>query len=165
MVHRNIRRKQLISIWILVIVIFTVLSVVLSLVLNSYIWWILLPFAFLLIGTFQAISHFFWTAEKICPRCNVSTSIYSEFCRNCGLKLLHRCPSCGKYLSTDKQFCDSCGYEFKYVEEEKEPFKYEVIEKGTPAPQKPNFCTTCGAKIKSEEDIKYCEMCGAKIEY
>lgn len=164
MTPRNIRRKQLISIWVLVIVIFTILSVVLSIVLDSYIWWILIPIAFLLIATFQAMSHFFWIAEKICPRCNVPTSIYSEFCRNCGLKLLHRCPSCRKYLSTERQFCDSCGYEFKYIEEEKEPFKYEVLEEGTPAPQKPNFCTTCGARIKSEEEIKYCEMCGAKIE-
>ena len=53
---------------------------------------------------------------------------------------------------------------YKYIEEEKEPFKYEVLEEGAPAPQNPNFCTSCGARIKTEEDIKYCEMCGAKIE-
>ncbi|MFX1411288.1 MAG: zinc-ribbon domain-containing protein [Promethearchaeota archaeon] len=164
MANRNMRRKNLIIIWALILITITILSFVLSLVLESNIWWILLPISFLLIATFQAVSHFFWTAEKYCPRCNVSTSIYSEFCRNCGLKLLHKCPSCGKYLSTGMQFCDNCGYEFKYVEEEKEPFKYEVLEKGAPAPQKANFCSTCGAKINAEEDIKYCEMCGAKIE-
>ena len=110
------------------------------------------------------MSHFFWIAEKYCPRCNVPTSIYAKFCRNCGLTLLRRCPSCGKYLSTGTQFCDNCNYEFKYGEEEKEPFKYEIIQKGNPAPQKPNFCSSCGARLNTEEDTKYCEMCGAKIE-
>jgi predicted amidophosphoribosyltransferase len=164
MTSQNIRRRNLLSIWVLIIIIMTILSLTFIFIFGSTIWWILIPISFFIIVIFQAMSHFFWIAEKYCPRCNVPTSIYAKFCRNCGLTLLHRCPSCGKYLLTGTQFCDNCNYEFKYTEEEMEPVKYEIVQKGSPAPLKPNYCSSCGAKLSKEEDIKYCEECGAKIE-
>lgn len=60
-------------------------------------------------------------------------------------------------------FCDNCGHEFEYLEEPKSTREYEIIKKGSPAPEKPNFCPTCGASLKDAENLRFCEFCGSKL--
>jgi len=73
------------------------------------------------------------------------------------------CPNCNQYLRVGITFCDNCGRKFEYFEESKEPKEYEIIKKGFPAPEKPNFCPTCGANLKDAENLRFCEYCGSKL--
>jgi len=118
-------------------------------------------FVFILIGLL--IFRYSGESRKYCPRCNVPISIYTEYCRNCGLKLINQCPNCNTYTNGKLNYCDNCGYEFPKYEGEKFPFEYKVYEKGKNAPEKPNFCPTCGASIKNAENLRFCEFCGSKI--
>jgi len=102
-------------------------------------------------------------SKKFCPRCNVPISIYTEYCRNCGLKLINKCPDCNIYMDGNIHYCDNCGYEFPEYEGDKLPFEYKVYEKGERVPKKPNFCNTCGASLKNVENLRFCEFCGWKI--
>ena len=69
-------------------------------------------------------------SKKFCPRCNVPISIYTEYCRNCGLKLINKCPNCNIYMDGNINYCDNCGYEFPEFDGDKLPFEYKVYEKG-----------------------------------
>ena len=102
-------------------------------------------------------------SKKFCPRCNVPISIYTEYCRNCGLKLINKCPDCNIYMDGNINYCDNCGYEFPEYEGDKFPFEYKVYEKGEKLSEKPNFCPTCGASLKDAENLRFCEFCGSKI--
>ena len=102
-------------------------------------------------------------SKKHCPRCNIPISVYAEFCRNCGLKLLNKCPNCNVYTDGNINYCDSCGFEFPKYEGDKLPFEYKVYGQGEHVPEKPNFCQTCGASLKDAENLKFCEFCGSKI--
>jgi predicted amidophosphoribosyltransferase len=102
-------------------------------------------------------------SKKFCPRCNVPISIYTEYCRNCGLKLINKCPNCNIYMDGNINYCDNCGYEFPEYEGDKFPFEYKVYEKGEQLSEKPNFCPTCGASLKDAENLRFCEFCGSKI--
>ncbi len=102
-------------------------------------------------------------SKKFCPRCNVPISIYTEYCRNCGLKLINKCPDCNIYMDGNINYCDNCGYEFPEYEGDKFPFEYKVYEKGEQLSEKPNFCPTCGASLKDAENLRFCEFCGSKI--
>ncbi len=141
----------------------TSISFILSLLINP-IWWSLLPISLFIMIIIKLMSQYFWLEEKMCPRCNSPISIYSEFCRNCGLKLLFKCISCGKYIRADTQFCDNCNIELKHVEEEREVFQYKILEKGSPLPEIPEFCSNCGVKLNNPGVIKFCEECGEKIK-
>ncbi|MHA2180179.1 MAG: zinc ribbon domain-containing protein [Promethearchaeota archaeon] len=156
------RKKGLLRIWIIVFIFITWLTFTLALIVNPF-WWILLPSSIFLFIIIQLMSRYFWLEEKICPRCNTPVGKYSDFCRNCGLKLFFRCISCGKYMKAGAQFCDNCNTELGHTEEEKEIFKYTEIEKGSPLPEIPNFCESCGAEVKHTGIIKFCEECGAKL--
>ncbi len=102
-------------------------------------------------------------SKKFCPRCNVPISIYTEYCRNCGLKLINKCPNCNIYMDGNINYCDNCGYKFPEYEGDKFPFEYKVYEKGEQLSEKPNFCPTCGASLKDAENLRFCEFCGSKI--
>jgi predicted RNA-binding Zn-ribbon protein involved in translation (DUF1610 family) len=102
-------------------------------------------------------------SKKFCPRCNVPISVYTEYCRNCGLKLINKCPDCNIYMDGNIIYCDNCGYEFPTYEGDKLPFEYKVYEKGDNIPEKPNFCNTCGASLKDADNLRFCEFCGSKI--
>lgn len=103
-------------------------------------------------------------SKKYCPRCNVPISIYTEYCRNCGLKLINKCPNCNIYTDGKLNYCDNCGYEFPKYDGEKLPFEYKVYEEGDNVPEKPNFCPTCGASLINAENLRFCEFCGSKID-
>ena len=62
-------------------------------------------------------------SKKYCPRCNLPTSVYTEYCRNCGLKLISKCPNCNIYMHRNNKFCDICGYEFPAIKEDKIPIE------------------------------------------
>lgn len=109
------------------------------------------------------IIRFSWEPPKYCARCNSPISVYSEYCRNCGLQLIIQCPNCNQYTRAGMTFCDNCGHEFEYLEEPKSTREYEIIKKGSPAPEKPNFCPTCGASLKDAENLRFCEFCGSKL--
>jgi len=157
------QKKGSLRLWVFIFILITSLSVILSLLVDPF-WWILLPLAFSLLIVVKLMSNYFWLEEKVCPRCNNPTGKYSEFCRNCGFKLFFRCISCGKYMRAGAQFCDNCNTELGHTEEEKETFEYPVVEKGSPPPEIPNFCETCGAEVKHTGIIKFCEECGAKLK-
>lgn len=111
------------------------------------------------------MSKHFWTAKKHCPRCNAPVSIYSEFCRNCGIQLIKKCPSCGKFLKSNIVVCNNCEYEFPALEIEKKPVQYLIIQKGTPLPKKPNFCPNCGSSLIDEDTgLEICPFCQEKID-
>ena len=156
------KKKSNLVIGVLIFILITVISIVLSLLVNPF-WVILLPISFFLLIILRLMSNYFWLEEKTCPRCNAPISKYAEFCRNCGLKLWFRCISCGKYMRVDTKFCENCNIELKHTEQEKQSFKYEVLKKGSPLPEKPNFCANCGARLNDIESIKFCEECGEKI--
>ncbi len=107
--------------------------------------------------------RYFGESKKSCPRCNFPISIYTEYCRNCGLKLINKCPICNIYTDGKEHYCDNCGYEFPEYEGVKLPFEYKVYEAGDLIPDKPNFCPTCGASMKNAENLRFCEFCGSKI--
>ena len=159
---KRMKKKSLLGVWILIFILITSLTFILSLLINPF-WWILLPISFFLIIVVQLTSRYFWLEKENCPRCNAPVGKYSDFCRNCGLKLWFKCLSCGKYMRADTKFCDNCNIELEHSMEQKETFQYEIIKKGSPSPKKPNFCANCGAELKNAETIKFCEECGEKI--
>ncbi|MFX1501300.1 MAG: zinc ribbon domain-containing protein [Promethearchaeota archaeon] len=159
---KDIKKRGSIGVFVLIFIIITALSFILSLLINP-IWWVLLPLSLLLLIVFQMTSHYFWLEKTTCPRCNAPTTKYSDFCRNCGLKLWYKCISCGKYLSSKSKFCDNCNIELEHTEEEKETFDYEIVKEGSTLPKINNFCSNCGAKLRNKENIKFCEECGEKL--
>jgi len=155
-------KKRNLSVWLLIFIVITALSFILSLLINP-IWWVLLPIVLLLIVGFQMMSHYFWLEEKICPRCNAPITKYSDYCRNCGLKLWFKCISCGKYIQSSTKFCDNCNIELEHTVEERETFDYEILKEGSPLPKMNNYCPNCGSKLSNQENIKFCEECGEKL--
>ena len=72
---------------------------------------IILPIVlFVLIGFL--IYRYSGGSKKYCPRCKVPISVYTEYCRNCGLKLINKCPNCNIYSDGNLNYCDNCGFEF-----------------------------------------------------
>ena len=45
----------------------------------------------------------------ICPECGESNAAGSNFCKNCGKKLLSKCPKCGTSVEEGSGFCSNCG--------------------------------------------------------
>ena len=161
---KNLKRKTAISIWILIIILIMIFSLIGALFFVWF-WIIFIPLSFLVVVAFQAMSEHFWTPKKICSRCNAPISIYSEFCRNCGLKLIKKCPTCSRFVKFDITKCNTCGHEFSALEIEKQPVEYQIILKGMSLPEKPNFCPICGANLMSEEEIlEICPFCGGQID-
>jgi len=107
---------------------------------------------------------FSWNPQHYCSRCNYPVSVYAEFCKNCGLKLITRCPKCDNYIREGLSRCTSCGYILEHIEYQGEIKEYELIEKGSKLPSTPNFCPTCGASLKNAENIRFCEFCGSRIK-
>ena len=160
----NYKKKPILGVWLLFAIVIIIISF-LSLFVFRWFWLIVLPISFLVAIAFQAMSEHFWTSEKYCPRCNARISIYSEYCRNCGLKLIVKCPSCEKYLHPQLEICDRCGYKFPSKEKESELIEYEVLKKSSKLIEKANFCSKCGVKLKEEEGIlDICPFCGGQIE-
>lgn len=104
-----------------------------------------------------------WNPQHYCSRCQHPVSIYAEFCRNCGLKLIRRCPNCDKHVREGLSRCPTCGYVLKSGESQIKSDDYKRIEKGAKLPSKPNFCPTCGASLKNAENVRFCEFCGSRI--
>ncbi|MFX0033715.1 MAG: zinc ribbon domain-containing protein [Candidatus Hodarchaeota archaeon] len=163
MSYRNYNRKSLSIIALLLLGVF-IFSLLISLLFFDVllVLSIIIPIIIIIIIALVII-RFSWEPQKHCPRCNIPISIYSEYCRNCGLKLITMCPNCNQYLRVGITFCDNCGHKFEYFEESKEPIEYKVIKKGSPAPEKPNFCPTCGGNLKDAENLRFCEYCGSKL--
>lgn len=107
---------------------------------------------------------FSWNPQQYCSRCNYPVSIYAEFCKNCGLKLITRCPNCDSYVREGLSQCSSCGYALKPMIHEKKSEEYSIIEKDSKLPLKPNYCPTCGANLKNAQNIRFCEFCGSRIK-
>lgn len=164
MIKENPKSKKAIIIWILIIACVIIFSIIGTLVI-SWFWLIFLPLSFLLVVAFQALSEHFWSPTKTCPRCNAPLSIYSEYCRNCGLKLIRKCPYCGNLMPAQVSTCNRCGHELGPLEQPKKPLDFELIKKGQLLPEKPNYCPTCGASlIKIDHEITSCPYCGADID-
>ena len=159
---RNKKKDSRVGLVVIFIIGFTALSLVFSLLISP-LWWILLPISFFFIIIFQIMSKYFWLEKKVCPKCKTPVGTYSEFCRNCGAKLLFRCISCGKYMRVGTRFCNNCNAELKHSIEEREEFEEIYSEKSLTLPKKPNHCPNCGVKLKHPEIMKFCEKCGVRI--
>jgi predicted RNA-binding Zn-ribbon protein involved in translation (DUF1610 family) len=160
----NLKRKTAISIWVLVIIIVLIFSLI-GAFFFVWFWIIFIPLSFLVIVAFQAMSEHFWTPKRVCPRCNAPVSIYSEYCRNCGVKLIKQCPTCGRFIKSDTTLCSNCGHEFPALLIEKKPINYQVIQKGIHLPEMANFCPNCGANLMNEGITpEICPLCGGKID-
>jgi predicted RNA-binding Zn-ribbon protein involved in translation (DUF1610 family) len=161
---KDLKRKTAISLWILLTILLMIISLIGALFFVWF-WIIFIPLSFLMVVGFQAMSEHFWTPKKVCSRCNAPVSIYSEYCRNCGLKLIKKCPTCSTFVKSDITICNNCGHEFSVLEVEKQPVDYKIIQKGTLLPEKPNFCPNCGTNLMDEETIlDICPLCGGKID-
>ena len=160
----NLKRKTAISVWSLIIIVLLLFSLIGSLFFIWF-WIIFLPLSFLMVVAFQAMSEHFWTPRKVCPRCKAPVSIYSEYCRNCGLNLIKKCPNCGNFLKADIMKCTTCGHQFPILEKEEKAIKYQIIQKGTPLPERANFCPHCGSSLMNEvANLEFCPLCGEKID-
>ncbi|MBY9007335.1 MAG: zinc ribbon domain-containing protein [Candidatus Lokiarchaeota archaeon] len=163
---QNPEKKTLITLIILLFLIFTVVAVLTFLIFNVY-WIIILPISFIaIVLVAQAFSKLFWTTDKKCPRCNTTVSIYSDFCSNCGFKLLLACPKCQNVLGYDDQICKGCGYTFKKLfipdnVEIKLALDDKVDEK---IDGKLHFCPHCGINLgREQQNLRFCETCGGKL--
>ena len=107
---------------------------------------------------------FSWNPQHYCSRCNYPVSIYAEFCKNCGLKLIIRCPNCDNYIREGLSQCSSCGYALKPKVHEKKSEEYSIIEKDSKLPLRSSYCPTCGANLKNAQNIRFCEFCGSRIK-
>ena len=110
------------------------------------------------------MSEHFWTPKKTCPRCSAPISIYSEFCRNCGLRLINKCPSCGNFYKLDIEKCDKCNYIFPKQDKIIEDSSFEIIKKRDKFPEKANFCPHCGADLRHKEYLIACPFCEIPID-
>ena len=162
--QHDIKRKTLIIIWILVMILFSMLAIIGSVLFSNFYLILFIPLSFCLVVAFQAMSEHFWTPKKYCPRCNGEVSIYSEFCRNCGLKLLNICPQCKKIFKAEIIKCDRCGLEIPKIEEKIEPIEYSSLEKGFKIPEKANFCPHCGSILRHEKVNEICPFCNGRID-
>ncbi|MBD3339348.1 MAG: hypothetical protein GF353_09575 [Candidatus Lokiarchaeota archaeon] len=165
----NYKKKTLIIVWILIFIVVTIFSVIGSILFANF-WFLFLPLSLILIVAFQAMSEQFWTPKKYCPRCQAPVTIYSEYCRNCGLKLINKCPNCGHYQDAKLKECSNCGYKYRLTEmaRQKEDIDYQVdyqvIKKGQNLPEKANFCPHCGSTLKNQDYSRGCPHCGKKVD-
>jgi predicted amidophosphoribosyltransferase len=158
----SIRKRSYTIIWLLIFIVITSLSFILSLLINP-IWWVLIPISLFFIFIFQMMSRYFWLEKNNCPNCNSPIGKYSEYCKNCGIKLWFKCLSCGTYLRVDAKFCDKCNAELKHTIEEKKAFESKTVKKESSLPEIPNFCPNCGSEVKSRASVKFCEECGERF--
>ena len=107
---------------------------------------------------------FSWNPQNYCSQCNYPVSIYAEFCKNCGLKLISKCPNCDNYVREGSSRCTHCGYALEPTIHPERSEGYKVIEKGSVLASKPNFCPTCGANLKNAQNFRFCEFCGSRIK-
>lgn len=164
MSYRNYSRKTISIICIFVFAIIVAIFIIginffdISLILPTLIPLIIISIIVIIVIRFS------WESQKYCPRCNIPISVYSEYCRNCGLKLITLCPDCNKYLRIGTNLCNNCGHKFDFFDESKEKPEFEIVQKGSPAPEQANFCPTCGANLKNTENLRFCEFCGARLK-
>ncbi len=162
----NLENKSIIALILLLFLVSTIIAVISFLFFNVY-WILILPISFIVVVLVaQAFNRYFWNTNNKCPRCNTSVSIYSEFCPNCGFKLLLACPECQNVLRYDDQICRSCGYRFKKIfipdDAEIKLAIDEKIEKNID--EKLHFCPHCGLNLDHEQqNLRFCETCGGKL--
>ena len=160
----NLKRKTAISLWILIMILVLIISLI-GAFFFFWFWIVFIPLSFLVVIAFQAMSEHFWTPKRECSRCNAPASIYTEYCRNCGLKLIKQCPSCSRFISSDLTICKNCGYQFSAFKIEEKPIEIQIIQKGQALPEKANFCPNCGANLMNEKKVlDFCPLCGGKID-
>jgi predicted amidophosphoribosyltransferase len=163
MSSRNYNRKSFAYICITFFIIIVIILIIGMLFFETELILIItVPLLILIIISYIVI-RFSWQSQKYCPRCNIPVSIYADFCKNCGLKLISRCPNCDKYIKEELGYCRFCGYSFEYFEKVKETPEYIIVERGSPAPVRPNFCPACGTSLKNAESLRFCEYCGSKL--
>ena len=161
------RRNSRSGLYCLIIISFVIIGGIGS-ILFGWIFLLLIPLGFLLVLLFYLTSRYFWSPKKHCARCNAPVTVYSEYCKNCGLKLINKCPKCGSYSKTGVPDCIRCGYKFEVLlelEEDQDIAPYQILSRGTPPPDKPNFCPNCGTGLGPEQqNRRFCEACGGRLD-
>ena len=162
----NLEKKTIMALCLLLFLVSAIIAVLSFLIFDVF-WIMILPVSFLIvIFIAQAFSRFFWNTDKKCPRCNYSASIYSEFCPNCGFKLLLACPECQSVITYDNQICKSCGYKYKKI------IILDDVEIKLALDVKPDenigekfpFCPHCGINLGHEQqNLRFCETCGGRL--
>lgn len=129
-------------------------------------WKILVPLEIIAVVSMQGILHFFFRPDKKCPQCNAPVSIYAEFCRNCGLKLLKKCSNCGNIMTREATECQRCGKKYKIViipEDAELTFEYE--EGKRERKHSGSYCPHCGTSLESDtKKREYCDVCGGSLK-
>ena len=85
---QNLTNRTIMALCLLLFLV-SIIVAILSFLIFDVFWFLIIPVAFLIVIILsQSFSRLFWNTNKKCPRCRVSTSIYSEFCPNCGFRLI-----------------------------------------------------------------------------
>ncbi len=131
---------------------------------------VILPLIGLLLFVYYIISKYFWDAKHFCPKCHSPVSIYSEYCKSCGLKIMIKCPNCGNYIRLDENDeCNNCGYAIDKERLFTKTHRPLVIDNlylsaETSIAQTPEFCPRCGVKLNSKQiNLRFCESCGERL--
>jgi hypothetical protein len=92
---------------------------------------------------------------RFCPKCGKGFGKKSEFCQECGTRVLMACPSCGTKVKGNPKFCHKCGTDLSEAKIDqifRPPTKLKIKNQA-------NFCPHCGGP--SNPEAKFCGYCGA----
>ena len=135
--------------FIIIIIVMIMLTVTIFGVWQFWMWFPVFGVLIAVIAT--TIEYFTKGSIKICPKCGKRLEGTSQFCNNCGMKIISKCPSCGATVGGEAKFCERCGQNLGDVIIPSTPIK---IEKG-------KFCPECSNEVNP--NAKFCLHCGARL--
>lgn len=84
--EKHVNRKKLIIGWVMLIVIFVIITIIGALFIEGFlvVWF---PISAMIAIMFQALSHHFIEIDIPCPNCGTLNNMESENCVKCGIQL------------------------------------------------------------------------------
>ncbi len=162
----NLENRTTMALCLLLFIVSAIIAILSYLIFDVF-WIMIIPLAFLIVIIIsQSFSRLFWNTNKKCPRCRESVSIYSEFCPNCGFKLIISCPECQGIMSFDDPICKTCGYRFNkiYIPDDAEIELAYDEKKNKQIVEQLNFCPHCGVQLEiNKQNLRFCDQCGSRI--
>jgi predicted RNA-binding Zn-ribbon protein involved in translation (DUF1610 family) len=127
-----------------------------------------------MVGAILYSNYFEKQGVRICVNCGKHAYKGRKYCEKCGARVFWRCPKCNIRTSRYLDFCKECGQNLKVVtfarqvefdgevqqgdEEKLNPKMSGVVVTGSII----QFCPACGAEIS--EDLTHCSICGSKFD-